>query len=140
MPMIDLKAPAGSIPEQALPALADALTAALLEHREVPDTEASRANVWLFLAEAPSFVGGAPGDPAAPRVVATFTIVEGGMTDAHKAGLVADATRAIRAAAPEAHVWVLVQEIPDGGWGADGVVTRLADAQAILGAPGPAGD
>ncbi len=138
MPMIDLKAPPGSIPEGAVAELADALTAALLEHREVPDTEASRANVWLYLAEAGSFVGGAPGDPAAPRIVVTFTVVEGGMTDAHKAGLVADATRAIRAAAPDARVWVLVQEIPDGGWGADGVVTRLADAQAILGAPGPA--
>jgi len=134
MPLIELTTPHGSIPAGALPALADALTAALLEHREVPDTEASRANVWLYVHEAAAFVGGAA--RADPRFVAAFSVVEGGMTDSHKAGLVADATRAIRQAVPGAHVWVLVHEIRDGSWGADGVVTRLADAQAVLGAGG----
>ncbi len=136
MPMIDLKAPRGALPAEALPDLVERLTAALLEHREVPDTPASRANVWLFVHEAATYVGGVqPADP--PRIVATFTVVEGGMTDEHRAGLVADATAAIHAAVVGARVWVLVQEIRDGGWGADGVVTRLADAQAILGAPEP---
>lgn len=130
--MIDLKRSPGAIGADALPALGEALTATLLEHREVPDGEASRRNVWLFAHEAPTLVGGA--EPAEPHVVATFTIVAGGMTDDHKAGLVADATAAIRDHAPDARVWVLVEEIADGCWGADGAVTRLADAQAILGA------
>jgi len=60
------------------------------------------------------------------------------MTDERKAGLVADATRSIRHHAAGAHVWVLIHEVADGNWGADGAVTRLADAQAILGAsPSP---
>jgi phenylpyruvate tautomerase PptA (4-oxalocrotonate tautomerase family) len=29
-------------------------------------------------------------------------------------------------------VWVLVEEVPDGSWGAGGRVVRLADSQAIL--------
>lgn len=132
MPMIDLKSSPGALPAERLTELADRLTAVLLEHREVPDTERSRRNVWLFAAETTTLVVGRP--PRVPHVVATFTIVAGGMTDDHKAGLVEDATRLLRAAVGDAHVWVLVKEITDGNWGADGAITRLSDAQAILGA------
>ena len=132
MPMIDLRSSPGAVAPERFDALAEALTASLLAHREVPDTPQSRRNVWLFSHEAPTRVGGRQAEE--PHVVVTFTIVAGGMSDDHRAALVADATRAVRAAAPGARVWVLVDEVPDGRWGAEGRITRLADAQAILGA------
>lgn len=134
MPMIDVKSSAGALPADSLPDLADRLTTVLLGHREVPDTEQSRRKVWSFFGESVAFVAGRA--PVDPHVVAEFTIVAGGMTQDHKEGLVADATEAIRAVAAEAEVWVLIHEVADGSWGDGGAVTRLADAQAMLGAAG----
>lgn len=57
------------------------------------------------------------------------------MSDDHKAGLVGDATRLIRDVTAEAQVWILIEEVADGKWGAGGTITRLADAQSILGGP-----
>lgn len=132
MPMIDLKSSPGALPAAEVAELADLLTGALLEHRGVPDNERSRGNVWLFWSELPTWVGGQPA--TLPHVVARFAIVAGGMGDDHKADLVADATRLIREVVAEARVWILIEEVTDGNWGADGAITRLADAQATLGA------
>jgi phenylpyruvate tautomerase PptA (4-oxalocrotonate tautomerase family) len=142
MPMIELDLPADAIPAAALPGLADALTASLLRRRGVPDTPASRANVWTFVRTYGAeqlFVGGAGADR--PVLCARVSIVEGGMGDADKEGLVAEFTQQLlgacgeRLAEPE-RVWVLVAEVPDGNWGAGGEVTRLQDAQRILQADG----
>ena len=130
--MIDLKPSDGAIAADALPALVDALTTVLLRHRGVPETDSSRTKIWVFVHRTEVFV--AAQAPSDPHVVVEASIVEGGMDDDAKAGFVADATEAVRQASPDARVWVLVHEVPDGAWGADGRVTRLADAQAILGA------
>ena len=132
MPMIDLKPSVGALGDDALPALVDALTTVLLRHRGVPDTASSRQKIWVLVHRTEVFVAAqAPGDP---HVVVEASIVQGGMDDDAKAGFVDDVTDAVRTASPDARVWVLVHEVPDGAWGADGRVTRLADAQAILGA------
>ena len=105
--------------------LLDALTAALLRRRGVPDTAQARENVWAFVT---------PLAPGTRRCLARVAVVGGSMDDEAKAGLVGDFTAALRAVLPDPRVWVIVDEVPDGNWGADGEITRLADAQAILGA------
>jgi phenylpyruvate tautomerase PptA (4-oxalocrotonate tautomerase family) len=104
----------------------------LLRHRGVPRRRARATRSGCSCTAPKVFV--AAQAPSDPHVVVEASIVQGGMDDDAKAGFVTDATEAVRQASPDARVWVLVHEIPDGAWGADGRVTRLADAQAILGA------
>ena len=133
MPMIDVKGIAAQdVGDAVRAALAEELTVALLRHRGVPDAPPARRNVWLFFHPLPAWVGGRP--PGERRVVVTFTVVAGGLDDAGRTGLVADGAAAVARALPGVASWVLIEEVPDGSWGADGAVTRLADAQAALGA------
>ncbi len=140
MPLIDLDLPADAVPPD-VDGLVDELTAELLRARGVPDTAASRAQVWTYLRPGRLFVGGAPA--AEPRYVVRVAVVQGGVTDAARERLVAEMTASVvrHADLGEAgadRVWVLVEEVPDGRWGAGGQVVRLADSQAILGAAGAA--
>ena len=132
MPMLELQLPATLVAPDDEATLVEDLTATLLHHRGVPDTAASRANLWAFVRHDAQWAGGRRDQ--APRVVVRVTFVEGGLAAAAKPALVGDVTRAVQAVAPVAaeHVWVLLDEVPDGHWGAGGTITRLADAQAIL--------
>lgn len=120
MPLIELMAPAAVTDDHAL---RERLITTLLRHRGVPDTPAARDNVWVVTTTV-----------AEPRVIVRCSVVAGGMDDDAKAALVAEATDAVRDILPEARVWVLAVDVADGSWGAEGVVTRLADAQRTLGA------
>ena len=138
MPLIDLELPAGAVPPDA-GALADELTAALLRARGAPDTAASRAEVWTFLRPGRLFVGGAPA--GGPRYVVRVAVVAGGVTDAARELMVQEMTASVVRHAglrPEdaGHVWVLLEEVADGSWGAGGRIVRLADSEAILQAAG----
>jgi phenylpyruvate tautomerase PptA (4-oxalocrotonate tautomerase family) len=48
--------------------------------------------------------------------------------------VLADATAAVRAVAPDAEVWVRCHDVPEGAWGAGGVAVDLGASQALLGA------
>lgn len=121
MPLIELMAPPALTGDDDL---RERLVTTLLRHRGVPDTPTARGNVWVVPT---AFDDG-------DRVVVRSSIVAGGMDDDAKAAYVAEATGLVRAALPGARVWVLVIDVADGSWGADGRVTRLADAQRTLGA------
>lgn len=138
MPLIELELPADAVP-LAVDELVDELTASLLRARGVPDTNASRAQAWTFLRPAALFVGGAPAD--APRYVVRVAVVQGGVTDLAREQMVAEMTASVVRHtdlddAQSDRVWVLVEEVADGSWGAGGRVVRLADSQAILHAAG----
>ena len=134
MPLIELTAPAGALTEAMADDLAERLTTTLIHWRGVPDSPRSRENAWVHLIAARQWVGGERRCDS--RYVLRASIVDGGMDDAAKAGFVADVTDHVREVDPAAaEVWVLIDEVRDGNWGAGGEVTRLATSQAILGGP-----
>jgi len=140
MPLIDLELPADAVPTDT-DGLVEELTAALLRARGVPDGPASRAQVWTYVRPTRLFVGGAPASE--PRVVVRVAVVQGGVAERARGEMVAEMTASVlrhtelgEDAADR--VWVLLEEVPDGFWGAGGQVVRLADSQAILGAAGAA--
>jgi len=138
MPLIDLQLPDDAVPPDT-GGLVDELTAALLRARGVPDTPASREQVWAHVRPAPLFVGGAPA--ADGRYVVRVAVVQGGVTEGAREEMVAEMTASVLRHADLGEdladrVWVLLEEVPDGFWGAGGRLVRLADSQAILGAAG----
>jgi phenylpyruvate tautomerase PptA (4-oxalocrotonate tautomerase family) len=132
MPMIELTAPAGALTEAMADDLAERLTGALIRWRGVPDSPRSRANAWFNLLAARQWIGGQR--TCMPHYVVRASIVDGGMDVAAKAGFVEEVTRHVREVDLLAEeVWVLIDEVRDGNWGAGGEITRLAASQAILG-------
>ena len=129
--MIELTAPAGALTEAMADDLAERLTTALIRWRGVPDSPRSRENAWLNLVAARQWVGGERRCDS--RYVVRASIVDGGMDETAKAGFVAEVTEHVREVDPAApDVWVLIDEVRDGNWGADGEITRLAASQTIL--------
>lgn len=128
MPMIDLKLSQGAVSQEALPALAEELTALVLRHRRVPDNAEWRRNVWLYVHELPTLVGGAPPAVDVAHVTVTFTVLSGGIDAAGRAALAEEATRAVRAAAAPVSVWTIFEEVPAEDWGADGQLVSMPSA------------
>ena len=130
--MIELTAPGGALTESMADDLAERLTGALIRWRGVPDSPRSRSNAWFNLLAARQWVGGER--TSAPRYVVRASVVDGGMDDEAKAGFVDEVTRHVHEVDRTAgEVWVLIDEVRDGNWGAGGAITRLSDSQAILG-------
>lgn len=118
MPKLDLQFSHGALPAASIGPLTGELTELLLRHRGLDVSDENRAKVWAFAQEQPAFVAGAA--PALPLVVVTVGLIEGGLDDAAAAALIAEATVKVKAIAPEARVWVVVDEIPRRRWGVEG--------------------
>jgi 4-oxalocrotonate tautomerase family enzyme len=133
MPLIDLTYPAGTFTPEARTALVDELTTVLLRAERAPDTEFFRSIAWVHVHELPEGCVLAAGQPVSePTFRVQVTIPEGALSDRRKQELVSEATRAVSEAAgltePDAlRVWVLINEVPDGNWGAGGQVVRFSD-------------
>ena len=130
MPMIDLTYPKGSIAPDAREELLEELATKLLEAEKAPDTEFFRSITWVYAHEIESealAVGGKPGGE--PRFRAQVTVPDGALSDRRKGILVSSFNEAIlRAAGLEdsegLRVWTLINEVPDGNWGAAGQQIR----------------
>ncbi|UNZ18213.1 tautomerase family protein [Streptomyces sp. 891-h] len=134
MPMIRLTAPAGALTDQGRASIQRDLAAVLLRWEGAPDTAFFRAQAWSYLVELPEGAQTTAEDDA-PRFLSEVTVPQGALSERRKAGLVEDTTATVLAAAglpsTEAlRVWVLVNEQPDGTWGAGGSVIRYADLVA----------
>ncbi|AUI58980.1 tautomerase family protein [Amycolatopsis sp. BJA-103] len=135
MPMIEVTAVTGSIPEAKTPALLDELATILLRWEGAPDTEFFREITWVYLNEidpARLAVGGRGGGE--PRFRVDITVPEGALSQRRKAGLIADVHTAVVTAAgldPNSaqalHVWTLIRDVPEGNWGAAGQAIAFAD-------------
>ncbi|MCD0452987.1 tautomerase family protein [Actinocorallia sp. API 0066] len=141
MPMIKLTVPAGSLTEKGRDGVQRDLAAALLRWEGAPDTEFFRSVAWSYLIELPPGAQTTAEDEA-PRFLVEVTVPEGALSERRKAGLVEEATQIVLAAADltsadALRVWVLIQEQPDGTWGAGGSIIRLADLKALAQAPTP---
>lgn len=135
MPMIRLTVPSGSLTEEGRRTVQRDLAAVLLRWEGAPDTAFFRAQAWSYLVELPEGAQTTAEDDV-PRFLVEVTVPQGALSERRKAGLVQDATRTVLAAAGLSEdevlrVWVLVQEQPDGTWGAGGSVIRYADLVAL---------
>ena len=133
MPLIDLTYPAGTFTPEARTAIVDDLTTVLLRAERAPDTDFFRSIAWVHVHELAAGCVLSAGRPVdAPTFRVQVTIPDGALSERRKEELVAEATRVVLDAAglgPEdaVRVWVLINEVPDGNWGAGGHVVRFTD-------------
>lgn len=135
MPMIQITVPAGALTAEGRASIQQELARILLRWEGAPDTAFFRSVTWSYLHELPEGVL-TTAEGNAPRFRVDVTVPHGALSDRRKAGLVADVTPAVLAAAglPESEalrVWVLIHEQPDGTWGAGGSIVRYADLVAL---------
>src|SRR2546421_13039708 len=133
MPLIDLTYAAGTFTSDGRTALVDELTTVLLRAERAPDTEFFRSIAWVHVHKLPEGTMLAAGRPVSePTFRVQVTIPQGALSDRRKQELVAEATRVVLEAAglgesDALRVWVLINEVPDGNWGAGGQIVRFAD-------------
>jgi phenylpyruvate tautomerase PptA (4-oxalocrotonate tautomerase family) len=131
MPLFDVFYPAGTFTPEARTELADELTTVLLRAERAPDTEFFRNITWAYMHEMPDGAVFAAGRPVEqPTFRLQVTIPQGALSDRRKQELVSEATRVISEAAgfgdsDQLRVWVLINEVPDGNWGAAGSVVQF---------------
>lgn len=143
MPMMELTIAKGALGTVRATELVDKLTRLILKWEGAPDTPLARSIAWGFLNEVEDIrVDGKSrgnGD-AAYRVY--VTVPAGALSDRRKTGLVEDVTAAIldeegseNNERNRMRVFCVIQEVPDGNWGAGGRIYRLADIAAAVNAP-----
>jgi phenylpyruvate tautomerase PptA (4-oxalocrotonate tautomerase family) len=133
MPMLDITIPEGAISQEAEQALMARLTDLLLEGEGVDHTNPlARSLAWVFLHRpAQMFVAGLPAELPRYRVVAS--VPEGKFDDENRNLMVSTITDAVLDAEEGSHprdpmrVWVFTREIPEGTWGGNGRIIRLAE-------------
>jgi phenylpyruvate tautomerase PptA (4-oxalocrotonate tautomerase family) len=140
MPLIDLYCPADTFTPDERTALVDELTTVLLRAERAPDTEFFRSIAWVFVHELPAGAVLAAGRPVVEPVFRVeVKIPMGALSDRRKQELVAEATRVVSEAAglgdaDGLRVWVLINEVPDGNWGAAGAVVQFEQLRQMAAA------
>jgi phenylpyruvate tautomerase PptA (4-oxalocrotonate tautomerase family) len=135
MPMIHLTVPAGAMTTQARGELLKSLPQTLLKWEGAPDTAFFRAQAWCRVEEVTDG-GFAALEDDRPRFRVDVTVPEGGLSERRKAGLVAEVTEQILAAAgltetDALRVWALIHEQPEGTWGAAGHIVKFQELAAL---------
>jgi phenylpyruvate tautomerase PptA (4-oxalocrotonate tautomerase family) len=143
MPMIDLTLPKGALTERAKTELMETLTHTLLKWEGAkPNNKRAQSIAWTFLHE-PELVTVAGRPTERPHYRVIVGIPQGSIGQQEKQGLVAEVTEhVLRAENPDSEprpqsarrVWVIINEITDGSWGAQGRIVRLDDILAFAGA------
>jgi phenylpyruvate tautomerase PptA (4-oxalocrotonate tautomerase family) len=138
MPMIDALIPENALSRDAEARLLKELTDILIraEGYDPSNQNAQRVSVLHLHRPAAVFVGGEPSKLPRYRIIPSAP--EGQYTDESRAFLVKEITEAMARAENTpfkdiaARVWIFPTEIPDGQWGANGVINRLPDIHAML--------
>jgi phenylpyruvate tautomerase PptA (4-oxalocrotonate tautomerase family) len=131
MPLIDVFYPAGTFTPEARTELVDELTTVMLRAERAPDTEFFRKITWVHVHEQPEgtmLAAGRPVEEPVFRVQAT--VPQGALSERRKAELVSEATRVVSEAAglgrdDALRVWVMINEVPEGNWGAGGQIVQF---------------
>jgi phenylpyruvate tautomerase PptA (4-oxalocrotonate tautomerase family) len=138
MPMIDLTLPQDALADDVRARLVDDLLATLLRWEGAPDNERSRSLAWAFVnvVESVTVAGSASEGPHYRVGVRT---PQGALDDDRRAGLIADVTELVLRAERSPHtpenafrVWVILDEVADGSWGAAGRVWRFRDIAGFV--------
>lgn len=140
--MIDLTLPRDALPITVRDRLVDDLLATLLRWERAPDNTRSKSLAWAFVHVADSVIV-ASSPSGLPHYRVQVTTPQGALDDERRAGLVADVTELVLRAegspvtAEHAfRVWVLLDEIAEGSWGAEGRIWRFRDiARFVLDDP-----
>lgn len=136
MPLAEIHLVRRALEPEALHALVEDVTETFLRHQGArADSCAARSIARVEVHESSPthiFVGGLPSRDPQYRIV--YTVPHGSMDPAAKASLVDETTRLVLSAEgtpwseEQAHrVWCLVNEVPDGNWGAAGRIFRWRD-------------
>jgi phenylpyruvate tautomerase PptA (4-oxalocrotonate tautomerase family) len=135
MPNIVVYIPKGSFPSEARSALAGRITEAAARVEQIPDDPRKRIVCWVLVQEVEPGAwtcGGADVTAQLLPCVAMVHVPAGVLDDASRAlyvqavhdafkqSLAADEKRRLASS-------VMLQEVPDGTWGANGVIWRLPD-------------
>jgi phenylpyruvate tautomerase PptA (4-oxalocrotonate tautomerase family) len=137
MPIMDLTYPADTFQPAQRTELADTLTSVLLRAERAPDTEFFRNITWVYMHEMPEGTLLAAGSPVAePTFRLQVTVPQGALSERRKGELVSEATKVIMAAASiddseSLRVWVLINEVPEGNWGAAGNVVHFEQLRQV---------
>jgi phenylpyruvate tautomerase PptA (4-oxalocrotonate tautomerase family) len=140
MPMIDVYTTAGRFSDKHK--LAQELAAAVMRWEQVPDLALFRNNTAAFVHEMPAdSISNVVGESNYVRVQVLTPV---GVLDREKQlGVVKELTEIVAAAAGDPslteHVWVLLTESPEGGWGVAGHANTGADLAAAARAEMAAG-
>jgi phenylpyruvate tautomerase PptA (4-oxalocrotonate tautomerase family) len=131
MPMMDLTYPAGALTADARSSLVEELTTRLLRAERAPDTDFFRDITWVYVHELPEGTVLAAGKPVdKPTFRLQVTVPQGALSDRRKQEFVTVATEAVSeksglSDADALRIWVVINEVPDGNWGAGGQVIRF---------------
>jgi phenylpyruvate tautomerase PptA (4-oxalocrotonate tautomerase family) len=133
MPMIDFTLPRDALSTEIRDRLVDDLLTTLLRWERAPENARSKSLAWAFVHVADSLIV-ASSPSGLPHYRVRVTTPQGALDDDRRAGLVADVTELVLRAegspvTPEHafRVWVLLEEIADGSWGAEGRIWRFGD-------------
>jgi phenylpyruvate tautomerase PptA (4-oxalocrotonate tautomerase family) len=134
MPKIELTVPKDALTSEGRAKVQKELAAVLLRWEGAPDDAFFRAQAWAYLRELPGAQTTAEDDD--PRFLVEVRVPEGALSERRKARLVEDATKVVLVAADLAQedagrVWVLIEEQPEGTWGAGGAVIRFRELVAL---------
>jgi phenylpyruvate tautomerase PptA (4-oxalocrotonate tautomerase family) len=131
MPRLELTFPEGTLSEDIKAELPARMAETMLEWEGAPDTQFFRSISWTHLHELPAgAMHTADGQARESQFIVDVTVPEGALSDRRRAGLVKDLTALITDAAGLAdedaiRVWVIVNEVPEGNWGAGGEIVRF---------------
>jgi phenylpyruvate tautomerase PptA (4-oxalocrotonate tautomerase family) len=142
MPLIEIDVPAGALDAPAREALLKDVTASVLKVEGLPDTAQSRALTWVFVREAALgtwAVGGVP--PADLHFLVRVTVPLGTLSVARRRRMGLELHRVLSRVKGRAlkadEAWIILTEIPEDHWTAEGKVLRLADISGFTGMTAP---
>lgn len=137
MPLLDLTVPEGALDPDTEHQLLRTCMDLLLRHEGAdPDRPAVQAMAWAYLHRPGiNLVGGQA--PSEPRYRVVVTVPDGILSQRRRGLLVSALTEAVLDAEPPGRsadlgrVWVLVNTVPEGAWGAGGRIVGLADIAGV---------
>jgi phenylpyruvate tautomerase PptA (4-oxalocrotonate tautomerase family) len=131
VPKLDLTFSAGALSEDAKQELPAQLAQAMLRWEGAPDTEFFRSISWTHVHELPEGAAHtADGVATDGQFVVGVTVPQGALSERRRGGLVDEFTKLVAAAAglgddETFRVWVIVNEVPEGHWGAAGQIVQF---------------
>lgn len=144
MPLIHVNVPEGALDQERKSRLVDRLTREVLKVEGAPETAAGLEIAWLFLNEvtagAWAIAGTSQGVADGIRYLVQVTVPKGSLNDDRKKLMVETVTRVIADVegvptvelSPQ-RVWCMINEVPDGNWGAGGHIFRFVDIARAAG-------
>ncbi len=138
MPLVEITVPAGFLRDTERQALIKELTTAVLKAEGVPDSPRARRLTWILIHEAERGSWAIAGEPPADiRFLVRVTVPAGAVSLARKRRMGLEIHRLLSKTAGKPlgfdEAWIIVQEVPDGQWTADGKILQLKDLTAFVG-------